>query len=113
MPLVLQYKAQTAVPVEIEGVVPNAVADKSLAEIERLEIFHGNQKLPLAEFFAVSGDPSDGCLELSGNLAGVHWIGAGMTGGSIHVDGNAGRHVGSEMTGGAIHVEGSAGDWVG
>ena len=60
MPLVLQYNAQTAVPVEIEGLVPNAVRDKPLAEIERLEIFHGNQKLPLAEFFSVSGDPGDG-----------------------------------------------------
>ena len=75
--------------------------------------FTGNRKLPLAEFFDVSGDPSDGRLEFEGNLAGVHWIGAQMSEGEIHVRGNAGRHVGSEMTGGVIHVHGNASDWVG
>ena len=52
MPLTLRYHAQTSVPVEIEGVVPDRLRDKSLAEIERLEVFHGNRKLPLAELFA-------------------------------------------------------------
>jgi formylmethanofuran dehydrogenase subunit C len=113
MPLRLRYTAQTAVPVEAEGLVPNWTRDKPLSEIERFEIFHGNQKLSLAEFFNVSGDPSDGRIELEGNLAGVHWIGAHMTEGSVRVDGDAGRHVGSEMTGGEIHVHGNAGDWVG
>jgi formylmethanofuran dehydrogenase subunit C len=113
MSLRLQYHAQTSVPVEIEGFVPDVVRDKPLAEIERFEIFHGNEKLPLAEFFRISGDAADGRLEFEGNLAGVHWIGAGMTAGSIHVAGDAGRHVGSEMRGGEIHVDGNAGDWVG
>ena len=36
-----------------------------------------------------------------------------MSGGAIHVQGNAGRHLGSEMRGGEIHVAGDAGDWVG
>ena len=80
---------------------------------ERFEIFHGNRKLPLAEFFDVSGDPADARFEFEGNLAGVHWIGAQMSDGEIHVRGNAGRHVGSEMTGGVIHVHGNASDWVG
>ena len=70
MPLRLQYIGQTSVPVEVEGIVPAALRDKSLAEIERLEIFHGNQKLPLAEMFRVSGDPSDRRLEFEGTLGG-------------------------------------------
>ena len=113
MALQLTYRGQTTVPVEIEGVTPDRVRPLSLAEIERLEIFHGNQKLPLGEFFGVRGDPSDGRLEFKGNLAGVHWIGAGMTSGEIRVAGPAGRHVGSEMTAGEIYVEGDASDWVG
>jgi formylmethanofuran dehydrogenase subunit C len=113
MPLKLIYKGQTSVPVEVEGFVPH-VADKLLlAEIERFEIFHGNEKLPLADYFTVSGSADDGRLDFEGNLAGVHWIGAGMASGSIHVEGDAGRHLGSEMTGGEIHVSGNAGDWVG
>jgi formylmethanofuran dehydrogenase subunit C len=113
MPLRLVYQGQTSVPVEVEGFVPQKIRELSLGEIERFEIFHGNEKRPLADFFAVSGSPAAGRIDFAGNLAGVHWIGAGMSEGSIHVEGNAGRHVGSEMTGGEIHVSGSAGDWAG
>jgi formylmethanofuran dehydrogenase subunit C len=113
MPLTLRYHAQTSVPVEIQGVVPDKLRDKSLAEIERLEAYQGNRKLALAELFRVSGDPADARIDFEGDLAGVHYIGYGMTGGEIHVHGNAGRHVGGEMTGGRIKVEGNASDWVG
>jgi len=113
VPLTLRYKTETSVPVEIEGLTPDAVRGQSLADIERFEMFHGNRKLPLAEFFAVSGDAADGRFDFEGDLAGVHWIGAHMTEGEIHVHGNAGRHLGSEMRGGTIRVEGDAGDWVG
>ena len=109
----LRYKADTSIPVEVEGLTPTAVREKSLTEIERFEIFHGNRKVPLAEFFDVIGDPADARLEFEGNLAGVHWIGAHMSAGEIHVRGDAGRHVGSEMSGGMIHVHGNASDWVG
>ena len=102
MPLILRYLGQTSVPVEIEGLVPDRLREKSPAEIERLEIFHGNRKLPLAELFSVTGDPSDARMEFEGNLAGVHFIGYGMTAGEIHVHGNAGRHLGGEMTGGGL-----------
>ena len=89
------------------------IRDKPLGEIERLEVFHGNRKLPLAEIFSVSGDPGDGRIDFEGDLAGVHFIGYGMTAGEIRVHGNAGRHVGGEMKGGLIVVEGNAGDWAG
>ena len=113
MALQLKYTGQTSVPVEVEGLTPTALRGKSLAEIEKLPIFHGNRQLPLAEFFAVSGDAADLRIEWQGDLAGVHWIGAGMSEGEIRIAGNAGRHVGSEMTGGEIHVAGNASDWVG
>jgi formylmethanofuran dehydrogenase subunit C len=113
MSLTLSYRAKTSVPVEIEGVVPDRIRDKSVAEIERIKAYHGNQMLALAELFTVSGDPSDERIDLEGDLAGVHFIGYGMRDGQIHVHGNAGRHVGGEMTGGRIEVEGNAGDWVG
>lgn len=113
MPLRLDYKAHTSVPVEVEGLVPQAIRERTLAEIERFGIFHGNEKLTLADCFAVSGSGGDGRIDFEGNLAGVHWIGAGMSEGLIHVEGDAGRHVGSEMTGGEVHVSGNAGDWVG
>ncbi len=113
MVLSLRYTMTTSIPVEVEGITPDVVADKSLAEIEQLEVFQGNYKTRLAEFFEVSGDPTDGEMQWDGDLAGVHWIGAKMTAGRVRVNGNVGRHVGSEMTAGEIIVEGDAGDWVG
>jgi formylmethanofuran dehydrogenase subunit C len=113
MSIKLMYRAQTSIPVEMEGLTPDWAVDKSIAEIERFEIFHGNRKIPLAEMFAVAGDPSDKRFEFEGNLAGVHWIGAHMRSGRIHIHGPAGRHVGSEMRGGGIVVEGDAAGWVG
>ncbi len=113
MSIKLTYRGETSVPVEVEGLTPDWACDKSLAEIERFEIFHGNRKIPLAEMFGVDGDASDKRFDFEGNLAGVHWIGAHMRSGHIHVHGPAGRHVGSELRGGEIHVEGDSGGWVG
>lgn len=113
MALTLTYRGETTIPVEVEGLTPDWAFDKSLAEIERFEIFHGNRKTPAAELFAVVGDAGDKRLDFEGDLSGVHWIGAHMRTGHVHIRGSAGRHVGSEMRGGEIHVQGNAADWVG
>lgn len=113
MALNLTYHGETAVPVEMEGLTPDWACDKSVAEIERFEIFHGNRKVPLAEMFRVTGEAGDKRFELEGNLSGVHWIGAHMKSGQIHIHGPAGRHVGSEMSGGEIFVHGDCRGWTG
>lgn len=113
MGLLLKYNGQTSVPVELEGFTPDWACDKSLAELERFPIFHGNQKIPLAELFTLSGDASDRQLYFEGDLTGVHWLGAHMASGHITIHGNAGRHVGSQMKGGQIVVHGNAAGWVG
>lgn len=111
--LTLSWKAQTSVPVEAECITPDNLAGKSAAEIERLEIQHGNRKEPLAEFFAVGGDSSDSEVLLEGDADRVKWIGASMTRGRIIIRGTVGTHLGSEMLGGQIVVHGNAGDWIG
>jgi formylmethanofuran dehydrogenase subunit C len=112
MVLKLSYKTSSNVPVEVEGITPDRLRGLSQAEIERLDIYQGNVKVALAEFFDVSGDVSDETIQWHGELSGVHWIGAKMTAGCMHVMGNAGRHVGSEMSGGEILVEGNVSDWL-
>ncbi len=113
MSITLTYRGETSVPVEVEGLTPGWAFDKSLTEIERFEIFHGNRKIPLAEMFSVSGDAGDKRFDFEGDLSGVHWIGAHMRTGKIYIHGPGGRHIGSEMRGGQIRVEGDAGGWVG
>lgn len=111
--LTLSHRAATTLPVEVFGLTPTMVRDRTLAEIERLPIQHGNRQLALAECFAVSGDPRDEQLVFVGNLSGVHGIGARMDGGTVRVEGNAGRHAGSEMRGGELRIAGNTGDWLG
>jgi formylmethanofuran dehydrogenase subunit C len=111
--LKLTYRGETSLPVEVEGLTPDRAFDKSLAEIERFEILHGNRRIPLAELFSVAGDAGDKRFDFEGNLSGVHWIGAHMRSGRIQINGPAGRHVGSELRGGEIHIEGDVGGWVG
>lgn len=113
MALTLRYQATSSVPVEIEGIVPDRLRERSLAEIERLPIHVGNRKIALAELFGVSGNASDERIDLDGDLAGVHQIGYAMKSGEVHVHGNAGRHVGGEMCGGRIRVDGDASDFAG
>lgn len=113
MALHIELRQPSRVPIEVEGITPDRVRQMALGDIERLEIFHGNCRVPLAELFTVAGDPQDGQMIWQGELAGVHWIGAKMASGRIHVTGSCGRHLGSEMTGGEILVDGDAGDWVG
>jgi formylmethanofuran dehydrogenase subunit C len=113
MSIMLTYRGETSLPVEIEGLTPDWAWDKPLAEIERFEIFHGNQKIPLAEMFSVTGDAGDKRFDFEGNLSGVHWVGAHMRSGQIRIHGSAGRHLGSELRGGEIHVEGDVGEWLG
>src|SRR2546423_2576894 len=113
MPLRLVLHKKASVPLEVEDITPDAVRGKSLAEIEKLEVFEGNVKSKLADFFAVSGDARDEIHEWEGDLSGVHWIGAKMQSGKIIVSGNGGRHICSEMRGGEVHVLRRAGDWVG
>jgi formylmethanofuran dehydrogenase subunit C len=113
MSLTLTYRGETSVPVEIEGVTPEAVRPLSLDAIRRLEVFHGNRRVALGDLFDVEGDGSDGGWIMEGDLEGVHWIGAHMREGSIQIHGSVGRHVGSGMRGGQITIRGSAGDWLG
>jgi formylmethanofuran dehydrogenase subunit C len=113
MVLRLEYRTSSSIPVEVEGFTPDLLRGKTVAEIERMEVFHGNRKEPLAAFFDVSGDAADEIHHWEGDLSGVHWLGTKMRSGEIHVEGRVGRHLGSEMRGGRITVSGDAGDWVG
>jgi formylmethanofuran dehydrogenase subunit C len=110
--ITLVLTATLDVPVEAESIAPDALAGRSLTEIERLPALQGNRAGRLADFFAVRGEPDD-AIRLEGDFARVKYIGKGMTRGRLEVAGDAGMHLGAEMRGGEIHVRGSVGDWAG
>lgn len=113
MTLRLVYNAETTIPVELDGLLPERVKGMPASDVAHLPVFWGNRQVPLGELFSVSGDTENEHFDFEGDLAGVHRIGAAMTRGCIRIHGNAGRHVGCEMTGGRIEVVGGAGDWLG
>ena len=96
MSLLLEYHHSSSIPLEVEGITPDVLREKSLGEIEQMPAFEGNRKGVLADFFKISGDLADGRMVWEGDLSGVHWLGAHMREGEMLIRGPAGRHVGSE-----------------
>jgi formylmethanofuran dehydrogenase subunit C len=112
MSLKLTLHTAPEAPLEAEALSPDRLAGLSESEVAALPVLHGNETLPVGDFFTVSGR-ANGELRLEGDLSRVKLVGIGMSGGRIVIDGNVGMHVGSAMSGGEIVVEGDAGDWAG
>jgi formylmethanofuran dehydrogenase subunit C len=110
--LTLTLREAPAAGVRAEALSPDRLAGLGRAEIERLELWHGNRRAAVGELFAVAGDGAED-MRVEGNLARVAGLGSGMTGGRLTVAGDAGPHVGADMRDGELLVEGNAGDWVG
>jgi formylmethanofuran dehydrogenase subunit C len=110
--LVLTLRETPVAPVRGEALRPDRLAGLSRAEIERLELWHGNRPVALGELFAVSGDGAND-LRVVGDLVRVGGLGAAMAGGRLTVAGSAGPHVGAGMRDGELIVEGDAADWAG
>ena len=113
MPLRLDYRVETPLPVDLACLTPDWVCGRPLREIERWATRIGNQEVPLAELFVISGDSGDGEMRFTGDLSHVHSVGSAMTSGVIRIDGSVGRHAGTGMTGGLLEISGNAGDRVG
>ncbi|MSR30154.1 MAG: formylmethanofuran dehydrogenase subunit C [Gemmataceae bacterium] len=111
--IVLRLKNHSGIPLEADCVTPDLFQGKSLSEVGALEVLDGNRKAPLGEFFEISGEASDGRIQIQGDCSRVKWIGSGMTFGEVHVDGNAGMHSGSAMKGGKLEIHGNSSDWLG
>jgi formylmethanofuran dehydrogenase subunit C len=110
--LTLTLQEAPSAPVRADVLRPDRLATLSRAEIERLELRHGNRPAAVGELFAVSGTGGED-VRVEGDLRRVVGLGAGMTGGRLTVSGDAGAHVGAGMRDGELVVEGDAGAWAG
>lgn len=109
----LELQIHDSIPIEAAAMVPDRLVGKTVAEIARLPLFHGNRPILLADAFQISGDASDGIVEISGDCTRIKNLGKEMKAGQLTVHGNAGMHLGADMTGGRIDVHGCVGDWLG
>jgi formylmethanofuran dehydrogenase subunit C len=110
MSVTLEFQGPDALPLDLAGVTPAALAGRSVRDIEHLPIVIGNRQAPLAEAFRVRRTTDDGPLVVTGRLEHVRNLGAAMTSGELRVEGSPGAGCGRRMAGGALRVAGNVGD---
>ena len=101
---------------DVRALQPLALAAMSAAEVARIALPYGRERVPLAEWFdVVPGTPGgdDARLELEGELSRLDAVGAGLADGVLEVHGAVGDGVGLGMRGGRLHVHGRARDLAG
>jgi formylmethanofuran dehydrogenase subunit C len=113
----LTLKVALRVPLDVSVISPDNFIGKSLEEIKTLNVWEGNHKARLDDFFEVEGETTSNIEDLTillrGNGSKFRKLGKAMSNGKIIVDGLAGLYLGEEMSGGTITVNGEAGSWCG
>jgi formylmethanofuran dehydrogenase subunit C len=95
--------------VDASGVAWDALRELDGKGIEAQELWiEGAGRTRLGDLFEVAAAPGER-LRLVGDLALLDGIGAGLGGGSVVVEGNAGWYLGQGMRGGSIEVRGNVG----
>jgi len=110
--IVLTLKEPPPLRVDMRDVAPLALAGASVEAIAQQTVWHGSERLALADIFTVKHHErreSVPTVRMLGNLARFDRIGWAMEGGRIEIDGDAGDYLGALMTSGAIHCSGDAG----
>ncbi|MGH6858818.1 MAG: formylmethanofuran dehydrogenase subunit C [Phyllobacterium sp.] len=97
---------------DLSGLTPALLAGLTKLQIARLTIGSGRHPASVGDVFKVSGtDP--GNIVFAGGSSRFDGVGARMQGGTIRVDGDAGRQAGRKMSGGSLLIQGNAGDHAG
>ena len=91
---------------------PLSLSGLSEAEAARLPLGTSRHGLTLGECFTISLDGSE-TLTIAGGSSRLDRVGASLSGGTIHVEGDVGQRLGAGMAGGTLTVLGSAGPFAG
>ncbi len=133
--LTLSLRSTPPRRIDVDGIAPHRLFGRSVAEVAALPLWRSpvaeadpvtvpaigatrRMRGPvLGDFFAITGGAVQGgvaaFVRILGDLRNFDALGAGLSGGSLVIDGDVGRDLGRGMTGGSIEVHGSAGDGVG
>lgn len=110
--LTLRLRAPPPLSVDMSVVSPERLAGLTRTQVETLDLEVGNRTVALGELFAVSGDDPHSMVVENAHARLTH-LGAGMRGGMLSVEGDAGDYTGLRMSAGQIVVAGSAGSFAG
>jgi formylmethanofuran dehydrogenase subunit C len=107
-------RSASAIPIEVEGLLPLRLVGLTLDAIRALPVVRGNRTVTAGELFDVTtSEADDGTVRFTGSTASLKRIGERMTAGTIVVAGDAGMHAGAYLAGGTLKIRGNAGDWLG
>ena len=105
----LQLRAPLRDRIDLGPAFGTPWAAASAAEVARREVWSPRSgPVPLGDLFTVEGAP-DGTVTLTGDLQLAERVGAGLTEGSMRVDGSVGDRAGAGLRGGRLEVGGNAG----
>jgi len=102
--LTLTLKNAPAQRIDCSPLTPEALADKSVADIE---LVSGNSTVRVDELFDITGDDINNIV-INNSNGKLDFIGKAMTQGSITVNGDAGAYLGQFMEAGDITVNGNS-----
>ena len=105
----LNFKLRQApvATVDLSALIPAKLAGLSTGDIEELPL----GALKVADLFDVSGTLGD-AIVISGGSPLLDYVGAGLDGGSITVEGQVGAYAGRGMRSGRLDIRGDAGAYL-
>ncbi len=109
MSVTLTLRPGAPASIDASLICADRLATLGTAEIAHLDVWVGRQRAALGDIFDVEGERSAD-VTVVGELGQVDGLGTNMTGGTLTIDGPAGRDVGLAMTGGTIATTGDVGD---
>lgn len=129
--LSLTLRAAPTGALDLSALIPSKLAGLSNTAIAALPLADGPHAPKVGDVFSISGDAGE-TIAISGGSSFLDYVGAGLDGGAITVEGavgnyagrgmkagtltiggDAGAYLASTAKGGLIHVKGSAGDFLG
>ena len=106
----LKLRAEPPERIDLLNINPLALSGLSETEAGRLAVGTSRKGVALGDLFAISLDGSDR-LRIEGGSSRFDRVGAALSEGTIHVEGDVGQRLGEAMAGGALTVTGSAGPY--
>ena len=114
--ITLRVKHAPLLRIDAHTLLPSTLAALTADEIERRPLWHGTERISLADLFDVrvadaSNQADAPSLVFAGDMRRFDRIGWQMDGGRLVVEGHAGDLTGAQMTAGTLVVDGDAGSF--
>jgi len=110
--LTLTLKTRPRQQVDMSPLVCQKLVGMTPADIAAIPLQTGNKTVRVDELFKIKGSDSQN-LVIAGSFNKLNFIGKGLDGGSITIEGDCGAYLAQDMKAGMIRIDGNAGLYAG